>query len=212
MLEAFRENRQLHRDHMRELLTKDFKQNVILKYWEEEVRYNQRTLFDLAKELDLIEWYDEEVWQKIVDTAVTKTKINNIHDFELIHNLMHKLNTAKKGHPAAHLNSKFETQLMQLIELHYTVDRQWKYNAETRSLRPMQEMIAKRENARMEDHVLSKSDVDEETIIKARDAEKKLKRLKMAKYSHDLFDEIIEEMMREKKTILEMMAELDASE
>ena len=34
----------------------------------------------------------------------------------------------------------------------------------------------------------------------------------MAKYSHELFDEIIEEMMREKKTILEMMAELDAQE
>ena len=34
----------------------------------------------------------------------------------------------------------------------------------------------------------------------------------MAKYSNELFDEIIEEMMREKKTILEMMAELDAGE
>jgi len=34
----------------------------------------------------------------------------------------------------------------------------------------------------------------------------------MAKYSQDLFDEIIGEMMREKKTILEMMAELDADE
>lgn len=34
----------------------------------------------------------------------------------------------------------------------------------------------------------------------------------MAKYSNELFDEIIEEMMREKKTILEMMAELDANE
>jgi len=34
----------------------------------------------------------------------------------------------------------------------------------------------------------------------------------MAKYSPELFDEIIEEMMREKKTILEMMAELDAGE
>ena len=34
----------------------------------------------------------------------------------------------------------------------------------------------------------------------------------MAKYSHELFDEIIEEMMRDKKTILEMMAELDAQE
>ena len=34
----------------------------------------------------------------------------------------------------------------------------------------------------------------------------------MAKYSHELFDEIVEEMMREKKTILEMMAELDCVE
>lgn len=48
--------------------------------------------------------------------------------------------------------------------------------------------------------------------MKAREAEKKIKRLKMAKYSHELFDEIVSEMMRGKKTILEMMAELDASE
>lgn len=34
----------------------------------------------------------------------------------------------------------------------------------------------------------------------------------MAKYSNDLFDEIIEEMMREKKTIMEMMAELDCDD
>jgi hypothetical protein len=46
----------------------------------------------------------------------------------------------------------------------------------------------------------------------ARDAERKLKRLKMAKYSMDLFDEIISEMMRDKKTIMEMLAELDCDE
>lgn len=46
----------------------------------------------------------------------------------------------------------------------------------------------------------------------AKEAEKRLKRLKMAKYSADLFDEIIEEMMREKKTIMEMLAELDCEE
>ena len=34
----------------------------------------------------------------------------------------------------------------------------------------------------------------------------------MAKYSNDLFDEIIQEMMREKKTIMEMMAELDCDD
>lgn len=56
------------------------------------------------------------------------------------------------------------------------------------------------------------SEVDQSTIETAREAEKKLKRLTMAKYSRELFDEIIEGMMREKRTILEMMAELDCGE
>ena len=34
----------------------------------------------------------------------------------------------------------------------------------------------------------------------------------MAKYSQDLFDEIIAEMMKNKKTLMEMMAELDCDE
>lgn len=34
----------------------------------------------------------------------------------------------------------------------------------------------------------------------------------MAKYSIDLFDEIIEEMFKEKKSLMEMMAELDVDE
>ena len=34
----------------------------------------------------------------------------------------------------------------------------------------------------------------------------------MAKYSVELFDEILEEMTKEKKSMLEMMAELDVDE
>ena len=102
--------------------------------------------------------------------------------------------------------------MSKLLEKHYTEDRKWKYNAESGQMRPIEELIARRDDCRPEDNIVTKSEVDEQTIIKAREAEKKLKRLKMAKYSHDLFDEIIEEMMREKKTILEMMAELDATE
>ena len=34
----------------------------------------------------------------------------------------------------------------------------------------------------------------------------------MAKYSIELLDEIIAEMMREKKTVMEMMAELDVDD
>ena len=85
---------------------------------------------------------------------------------------------------------------------------------ETRDLRPYKDLIARREENTYDDerNVRNWNEVDETTIITAREAEKKLKRLTMAKYSIELFDEIISEMMREKKTILEMMAELDCSE
>jgi len=99
----------LHRSHIKELLNTHFKKQVILAYWEKEVRFNQRTLFDLAKELDHIEWYDEEIWTKIFDTAVEKKKINNLYDFKLIHNLMHKLNSGgASDHPFAKMDGKFD--------------------------------------------------------------------------------------------------------
>lgn len=59
---------------------------------------------------------------------------------------------------------------------------------------------------------MKRADIDNSILELARDAERKLKRLKMAKYSMDLFDEIIQEMMRDKKTIMEMLAELDCDE
>jgi len=39
-----------------------------------------------------------------------------------------------------------------------------------------------------------------------------MKRLRMAKYSVELFDEIVVEMMKEKRTMMEMMAELDVDD
>ena len=49
-------------------------------------------------------------------------------------------------------------------------------------------------------------------LQRAVDAEKKMKRLRMAKYSTELFDEIVTEMMKEKRTLMEMMAELDVDD
>lgn len=39
-----------------------------------------------------------------------------------------------------------------------------------------------------------------------------MKRVRMAKYSIELFDELVMEMMREKRTMMEMMAELDVED
>jgi hypothetical protein len=60
--------------------------------------------------------------------------------------------------------------------------------------------------------VSGKGAVDQTLITRAIEAEKKMKRLRMAKYSTELFDEIVTEMMKEKRTLMEMMAELDVDD
>ena len=57
-----------------------------------------------------------------------------------------------------------------------------------------------------------KGSVDQTLISRALDAEKKMKRLRMARYSQELFDEIVLEMMKDKRTMMEMMAELDVDD
>lgn len=83
---------------------------------------------------------------------------------------------------------------------------------ENKEWRSLQDLIDRREDCKKEDTFITKADTDTEIVEQARLAEKKMKRLKMAKYSADLFDEIIEEMMRDKKTLMEMLAELDCDE
>ena len=79
-------------------------------------------------------------------------------------------------------------------------------------MRTLNELIDRREESKIDDDTIKQADTDQRIIEQAKIAEKKLKRLKMAKYSQDLFDEIVEEMMREKKTIMEMMVDLDVDE
>ena len=59
---------------------------------------------------------------------------------------------------------------------------------------------------------MTRGGTDQTLIQKSLQAEKKMKRLRMAKYSTDLFDEIVTEMMKEKRTLMEMMAELDVDD
>lgn len=63
---------------MIKLLDTQYKK-VLVDRWDAEVMYNQRVLFGLAKELHFLGYYDQDIWTKIVDTAINKTKINNTH-------------------------------------------------------------------------------------------------------------------------------------
>jgi hypothetical protein len=76
----------------------------------------------------------------------------------------------------------------------------------------IQELIARREVSKKDDFIISRGKIDQTLVQRAQDAERKMKRLRMAKYSVELFDEIVAEMMKGKRTIMEMMADLDVDD
>lgn len=79
-------------------------------------------------------------------------------------------------------------------------------------MRPYKELLDRREQCDREAVTVGRGKVDQTLIKRAYDAERRMKRLRMAKYSNELFDEIIMEFMKEKRTIMEMMAELDVED
>lgn len=208
LMEGFALNRTLPRQHMRDKLLTQYKP-VILQKWDDEVVYHQRMLYKMVKEFDNLEFYDVELWLKIAETVLHKKKINNLHFFDEFFRCFSKLN----ADPKSALFKKLDAVLDKLSTKHYTKDRQWRYSLEEGGrLRSYEELVARREEPRLEDFEYRKADIDQRVIEQAKAIENQMKRLRMAKLDKNLFDEIVEEMMKEKKTILEMQAELDVDE
>lgn len=120
---------------MEDKLNNTFKK-IIVDRWKDEVVYNQRVLFDLAKELNELGWYDEEVWMLIFKTAVDKKRINNIYDFGLIYNIMCEVNEGCNGH-AKKLKGKVQPFMDSILKKHYTEDRKWRFDVEKGRLRTL---------------------------------------------------------------------------
>ena len=208
MMQAFKENRTHHRDHMRQMMDDLFKNDVILAKWHDEVEYHQRRLYIFMHELEYLEYYDKDVWQKCFDTIGHKKRINNLTFLDYFNKTMRKYNED----PKSPFFQQLDSNIAQLKEKHYNVNRQWRYNFDACEMRPLQELIDRRETSKIDDFQQGRGSVDQTLINRALEAEKKMKRLRMAKYSTDLFDEIVMEMMREKRTMMEMMAELDVDD
>ena len=207
LCQAFRENRTHHRDHMRRMLANLFKESILEK-WLHEVEYHQRRLYELMVEMEHLDYYDQQLWQACFDTIGQKKMINNLTFFSYFNETMQKFN----ADPKSPFFKKLDSNIESLKEKHYTVNREWRYDFQEGRMRPLDELIARREQAKQDDQYIGKGGLDQTLIQRAIEAEKKMKRLRMAKYSVELFDEIVMEMMREKRTMMEMMAELDVDD
>ena len=90
-------------------------------------------LFDLASELHQLGYYDKEVWMLIFKTTSEKTRINNTHDFDLILNIMHEVNSLPE------LKGKAQPFIDTFLKKQYSenIDRKWRYDAENRRFRTL---------------------------------------------------------------------------
>lgn len=90
LCEGFRHNRTHHRSHLKDMITHHLKPMMMEKWIE--VEYNQRMLFNLMKELEHLDYWDKDIWQKIFDTINHKKWINNITYVTYWHQLMKRVN------------------------------------------------------------------------------------------------------------------------
>lgn len=87
---------------------------------------------------------------KIAETTLQKRKINNTHDFKIIHSSLSFLNENTE----AGFEGKFTAQIDELVKKHYTVDRKWRYCLEKRDWRSLQELIDRREECKQSDDIV----------------------------------------------------------
>ncbi len=208
LLEGFTMNRTLPREHFRKKLTEVHKP-ILLSLWKDEATYHQRMLYKLCRDLHTLQYYDEEIWGLLVKDIEQKLRINNIEFFKTFYETL----TAINADPKNPFFKKLDGPLKKLTEKHYTKDRQWRYSLEDGGrMRTWDELVARREEPQLSSYIIKKAEIDQKVLEQAKAVEKRLKRLRMAKLSKDLFDEIVDEMLKDKRSLMEMMAELDVDD
>jgi hypothetical protein len=90
-------------------------------------------LFGLAEEFHFLKYYDEELWTKLIDSAIQKRKINNTHYFKAIHASISDINED----PSSGLQGKFTGKIDELVKKHYSADRKWRYDLEKRDFKSL---------------------------------------------------------------------------
>uniref|UniRef100_A0A7S3NXM6 Uncharacterized protein n=1 Tax=Euplotes crassus TaxID=5936 RepID=A0A7S3NXM6_EUPCR len=178
----------------------------LLEVWDPKLLYNQRTMNDLIVEFKKLNYYDEEIFEKIIDSLLVKKRIQNIYLFETFHQFMNEVNENPKGS----LYQKWTEKINQFEEKHYTADFKWRYNAEERRRRTHKELVARRDEFDWEDFVEVETTDEREERERKRIEEEQQR--KYSVYNKELFVKQVKKYRAEGKTMIEMMVYLDVDE
>lgn len=143
------------------------------------MEYQQRLVVKLMKEMEHLNYWDKDIWQQCFDSIGRKKRINNIYYLSYFNEVMKRANSD----PSNPFFEKLDDNIKHLKEKHYNVNRQWRYDFDNGRFYTLDELIAKRENSKQDDLMFTKGGIDQHLLNQAIQAEKKMKRLRMAKYS-----------------------------
>lgn len=114
-------------------------------------------LFGLAKEFHNLKYYDEELWELIVETAINKKKVNNLHYFAILYETLGEFDT----NDDCPLKGRFTARREDFVKRHYTGDRKWRYSlADGGHWFSLKEMQDKREDYDNATNMIVKAPVD----------------------------------------------------
>lgn len=206
LLEAFNVNHQLHRNHMRQKLNTFYKP-FLMAQWDPKAKQNQRILVSLAEQFVNLSWYDEDIWNLLIDSVLSKKKIQNIYFLDSLLHSFDEVNTD----PESPFYNKLGPKISEMRKFIKT-DFRWRYNFTERRFRTYEELVARRDDCAYGDWSFRKVKIDKAAEARKEVEARNLRRLQLSKYNPDLYTEIIEEMMKDGRTMLEMMIELDTDE
>lgn len=147
LAEAFYLNRTLPREYFRTKLQTVYRP-ILLAKWKAEATYHQRLLAKMAVEFPRVGFFDQEIWDLLIDDAINKKRINNLHFFTAFHTTFVKMNKD----PECVYFGKLDEKIELLKKRHYTEDREWRYNYEEGRWRTLPELIERREDCKAEDN------------------------------------------------------------
>lgn len=205
LMQAFNKQSLYEPSHMLQWIDNHFKKRI-LELWEDQVHFNQRIMLHLIREFETLNYYDEEIFMKLVTSINSKNKIQNLYFFDDFYNFMHKVNE----NPKYTLYGKLDNEIKAFEEKHYTKDFQWRYNCEERRMRTHKELVARREEPQPEDFIVVQ--LKDERSEREKKRIEAAQQLKNAVYNEELFIKVVQKMMDEGKTLIEMMVYLDVTE
>jgi hypothetical protein len=94
----------------------------------------------------------------------------------------------------------------------FSEDRKFRYDIENKRWRDYSEIVARRNDAKIENYVIDIKHKDDVRLEQNKAEVERLKRLRMSKFEDTIFDSLVEEFMGKKLSLFEMMNELDCED